>query len=79
MIKQNQLLQTVSIDTAVVETQIETLSSQVKDIKEQRQRKLSNRTGVVYRMTDMVVKYAEMLEVDQFLYAYGKFIVYKYA
>jgi hypothetical protein len=65
--KTNQLLQTVSIDTAVVETQIETLSSQVKDIKEQRQRKLSNRTGVVYRMTDMVVKYAEMLEVDQFL------------
>ncbi|MCL2113975.1 MAG: hypothetical protein FWH31_08450 [Streptococcaceae bacterium] len=65
--KANQLLQTVKIDTAVVDAQIETLSSQIKAIKEQIQRKLNNRSNVVDKMSKLVIDYASRLNVEQFL------------
>lgn len=65
--KANQLLQTVKIDTAVVDGQIETLSSQIKAIKEQIQRKLNNRSGIVDEMSGLVIGYASRLDVEQFL------------
>lgn len=72
--KANQLLQTVKIDSAVVEAQIEILNSRLKDIKKQKQLKLDNQSKVVSYMSDLVIEYASKLNVDQFLQQTDNFL-----
>ena len=72
--KTNQILETISINAAAVSSKIEELTSEIKIVKEQIQKKLSSRTRLVDEMSEQILDYAARLNVEQYLSKTSNFL-----